>query len=64
MRFLKYIIEKIDASKINPENSSTTKVSKNIPSSFSISTIYSLSSIKTSMMYTEGKIVWNSFVNY
>ena len=57
MRFLKYIIEKIDASKSNSENLSTTKVSKNIPSSFSISTTYSLSSIKTSMMHTEEKIV-------
>ena len=34
-------IEKIDACKNNPENSSTTKVSEHIPSSFSISTISS-----------------------
>ena len=33
------IIEKIGGCKNNPENSSTTKVSKNIPSGFSISTI-------------------------
>ena len=33
------IIEKIGRSKNNPENSSTTKVSKRIPSGFSMSTI-------------------------
>ena len=31
--------EKIDGSKFNPENSSTTKVSKDIASGFSMSTI-------------------------
>ena len=36
---LKYIIEKIDGCKNNPENSSTAKVSKHIPSGFSMSTI-------------------------
>ena len=36
---LKCIIEKIDGCKNNPENSSTLKVCKNIPSGFSISTI-------------------------
>ena len=32
-------IEKIDGCKNNPESSSTTKVSKHIPSGFSISTV-------------------------
>ena len=36
---LKYIIEKIDGCKNNSENSSTAKVSKHIPSGFSMSTI-------------------------
>ena len=42
---LKYIIEKIDGCKNNPENLSTTKVRKNIPSGFSILTIFSFRSI-------------------
>ena len=37
---LEYIIEKIDRCKNKPENSSTTKVSKHIPLSFSMPTIY------------------------
>ena len=36
---LECLIEKIDRYKNNPENSFTTKVSENIPSSFSMSTI-------------------------
>ena len=36
---LKCMIETIDGFKNNPENSSTTKVSQHIPSSFSITTI-------------------------
>ena len=36
---LECIIEKIDGYKSNPEYSSTTKVSKHIPSGFSMSTI-------------------------
>ena len=42
---LECIIEKIDGCKNNPENSSTTKVSKHILSGFSMSTIYSFRSI-------------------
>ena len=42
---LECIIEKIDGCKNNPENSSTTKVSKHIPSGFSMSTISSFRSI-------------------
>ena len=38
------MIEKIGGCKNNPENSSTTKVSKHIPSGFSISTISSFRS--------------------
>ena len=36
---LECIIEKIDGCKNNPENSSSTRVSKHIPSGFSMSTI-------------------------
>ena len=43
---LECIIEKIDGCKNNPENSSTTKVSKHIPSRFSMSTIFSLRSLE------------------
>ena len=39
---LECIIEKIDGSKNNPENSSTIKVSEHVPSGFSISAISSL----------------------
>ena len=41
---LEYIIEKIYGFKSNPENSSTTKVRKHIPSGFSVSTISSFRS--------------------
>ena len=37
---LECIIEKIDGCKNNPENSSTTKVSKNIPSIFNVYNIF------------------------
>ena len=40
---LECITEKIDRCKNNPENPSTTKVSKHIPSDFSMSTISSFS---------------------
>ena len=43
---LSCIIEKIDGCKNNPENSSTTKVSKHIPSGFSMSTTSSFRSIE------------------
>ena len=39
---LECIVEKIDGCKNNLENSSTTNVSKHIPSGFSMSTILSL----------------------
>ena len=53
---LESMIEKIDGCKNDPENSSTTKVSKHIPSGFSMSTISSLKGIKKGMMCTEVKI--------
>ena len=40
------IIEKISGCKYNPETSSTTKVSKHIPSGFSMSEISSFKSIE------------------
>ena len=43
---LECIMEKIDGCKNNPGNSSTTKVSKHIPSGFSMSTIWSFRSIE------------------
>ena len=43
---LECIIEKIDGCKNNPDNSSTTKVSEQIPSGFSMSTISSFRSIE------------------
>ena len=43
---LECITEKIDVCKNNPENSFTTKVSKHIPSDFSMSTISSFRSIE------------------
>ena len=43
---LECVIEKIDGCKSNPENSSTTKVSKCIPFGFSMSTISSVRSIE------------------
>ena len=43
---LECIIEKIDECENSPENSFTTKVSKDIPSGFSMSTISSLRSIE------------------
>ena len=60
---LECLIEKTDGCKNNPVNSSTTKVDKHINSGFSMSTISSFKSIEISMMYTEVKIAWKSFVN-
>ena len=60
---LECLIEKNDGCKNNPENSSTTKVSKFIPSGFSISTISLFKALTKSMIYAEVKIVWKSFAN-
>ena len=49
------IIEKIDGSKNNPENSSTTKVNEHIPSGFSMSTISSFRSIENKHDVYRGK---------
>ena len=43
---LECIIEEIDGCKNNPENSSTAKVSKHIPSGFSVFTVSSFTSIE------------------
>ena len=54
---LECIIEKIDGFKNNPENSSTTKVNKHIPSDFSVSKISSFRSIENKHdVYIEVKI--------
>ena len=52
---LECLIEKIDGCKNNPENSSTTKVSKHIPSGFSMSTISSFRSIENKHDVYRGK---------
>ena len=50
------ITEKTDGCKDIPESSSTIKVSKNIPSGFSMCTISSFRNIKNRHDYTEVKI--------
>ena len=52
---LECIIEKIDECKDNPENSSTTKVSKHIPSGFSMSARLSFRIIKNKHDIYRGK---------
>ena len=52
---LEYIIEKIDECTSNPENSSTTKVSKHIPSVFLMSTKSPFRSIKNKHDVYRGK---------
>ena len=60
---LECITERIDGCKNNPENLSTTKVSKHIPSSVSVSTISPFRSIENKHDVIEVKTVWKSFVN-
>ena len=55
------IIEKIDGRKNNPENSSTTKVSKYIPSGFSMSAISSFRSIENKYDVYRGKDCMKKF---
>ena len=55
------MIEKIDGCKINHENSSTTKVSKHIPSGFSISTISSRRSTENTHDVYRGKDCMKKF---
>ena len=52
---LECIIEKIDGHKNNPENSSTKKVSKHIPSGFTMSTALSFSSMENKHDVYKGK---------
>ena len=61
---LECITEKIDGWKNNPENSSTTKLSKHIPSSFSVSTIYSFRSIKNKHDVYRGKDCMKKFCEF
>ena len=53
---LQCIIEKIDGCKSTLKYSSRTKLSKHIPSGFSMSKISSFRSIENTMMYIELKI--------
>ena len=61
---LECIIEKIDGCKSNPENSSTTKVSKHIPSGFSLSTISSFRSIENKDDVYRGKDCMKKFCEF
>ena len=54
-------IKKTDCCKNKPENSSTTKVDKQIPSAFSISTISSFKSIKNKHDVKRGKDCMKKF---
>ena len=58
---LECLIEKIDTCKNNPENSFTAKVSENIPSGFSISTISSFKSIENKHDVYRGKDCMKKF---
>ena len=58
---LECIIEKIDGCKNNPDKSSTTKVSKHIPSGFSMSTISSFRSIENKHYVYRGKDCMKKF---
>ena len=59
---LEFILEMIDGCKNNPENWSTTKVSKHILSSFQCLQYLCLEPLKISMMYIEVKIAWKSLL--
>ena len=61
---LQFIIEKIDGSKNNPENSSTTKVSEHIPSGFLMSTISSFRSIENKHDAYRGKDCMKKFCEF
>ena len=60
---LECIIEKTDKCKNNPENSSTAKVSKHIPSGFLMPTIASFRSIENKHDGQIGKDCMKRFVN-
>ena len=59
-----FIIEKIDRCKNNPENWSTTKVSKHIPSGFSISTILQFISVENRYDVYRGKDCMKKFCEF
>ena len=61
---LECVIEKIDKCKNNPENSSTTKVSKHIPSGFSMSTISTFRSIENKHDIYRGKDCMKKFCEF
>ena len=61
---LECIIEKIDGCKNNPENLSARKVSKHIPSGFSMSTIFSFRSIKNKYGVYRGKDCMKKFHDF
>ena len=61
---LECIIGKIDGCKNNPENSSTTKVSKHIPSGFSMSTISPFRSIENNQDVHRGKDCMKKFCEF
>ena len=62
--YAKCIIKKIDGCKNNPENSSTAKVSKYIPSRFSMSTISSFRSIGNKHDVCRGKDCMKRFCEF
>ena len=61
---LKWIIEKIDEYKNNPENWSTTKVSKHTPLGFSMSIISSFRSIENKHDVYRGKNCMKKFCEF
>ena len=61
---LEYVIEKIDGCKNNPENSFTTKASKDIPSGFSMSAISSFRSIENKHDVYRGKDYIRKFYEF
>ena len=58
------IIEKIPGCKNNPKNSSTTKVSKHIPSGFSMSTISQFRSVENKYDVYRGKDYMKNFCEF
>ena len=59
---LKCLLEKIDGCKNNPQNSFTRKVSKHVPSGFSISAKPSFRGIEIKITYSEVKTACKSYV--
>ena len=57
-------MEKIDGCENNPENSSTTKVSKHIPSGFSMSTISLFRNIENKHDVNRGKYCLKKFCEF